>query len=348
MAKKTQIKTKVSSYGRNLSLIMTADRFAALARHLPEDSEERLAIETMVAEAREIKARDELKAKLNQPLSSETLTRFGWTMLDQEGGKKERMTAGVRGGAFRFDVFGERSGWVFGPMGAFDREDEKTIVLHKAWQAGVFCEKHSAWMLGEPRETEAEAMEEARELLTSWKKAVPVSLSRMDLDPDEAHPDLPEGSIQRRGCVSNAGRMLIHAVRYGSDQPLHQKGDRRVDAFRFDARLGANHYDVLKDLEWKLASRDYDPKWDSHRYIFDGPLDCVLGKVWGAASNTRPGSLDYGALEIYPLADEATARKAVEAIAVDSGYADGKEAPYPETIPVPDHATGIKPDNPFA
>lgn len=348
MAKKTQIKTKVSSYGRNLSLVMTADRFAALARHLPEDSEERLAIETMVTEAREIKARDELKAKLNQPLSSETLTRFGWAMLDQGDSKKERVTAGVRGGAFRFDVFGERSGWVFGPKGAFDREDEKTIILHKAWQAGVFCERHSAWMLGEPRETEAEAVKEAEEMFASWKKNVPATLSRMNLNPDETHPDLPKGAIQRRECVRNAGSMLIHAVRHGCDQPLHQVGNCRVDAFRFDARLGTDHYDVLQDLEWKLASRGYDPKWCSHRYIFDGPLDCVLGKVWGAASNTRPGSLDYGALEIYPLPDEATAITAAEAIAVDSRYVEGEKVPYPEVIPVPDHATSIAADNPFA
>ena len=96
MPKKTGIKTKVSSYGRSLSLIMTADRFAALASHLPEDSEERLAIETMVAQAKETKALDELKAKLNQPLSRETLTRFGWNMLDEEGEKKQRVTAGGR------------------------------------------------------------------------------------------------------------------------------------------------------------------------------------------------------------------------------------------------------------
>ena len=348
MAKKTQIKTKVSSYGRNLSLIMTADRFAALARHLPEDSEERLAIETMVAEAKEIKARDELKAKLNQMLSRETLTRFGWSMLNQEGSKKERVTAGVRGGAFRFDVFGERSGWVFGPKGAFDREDENTIVLHKAWQAGVFCERHSAWMLGEPRETEAEAIQEAKEMLASWKKEVPATLARLDLNPDETHPDLPAGAIQRQGCVRNAGPMLIHAVRQGSDTPLYQVGNYRVDAFRFDARLGADHYDVLKDLEWKLASRDYDPKWDTYRYIFDGPLDCVLGNVWGAASNTCPGSLRYGALENYPLPDEETAIAAAAAIAVDSGYIEGEQTPHPDIIPVPDHAAGVMTDNPFA
>lgn len=348
MAKKTQIRTKVSSYGRNLSLVMNAGRFAALAKHLPEDSEERVAIEAMVGEAAEIKARDELRSRLNQPLSSETLTRFGWTMLDQKGSKKERVTAGVRGGSFRFDVFGERSGWVFGPKGAFDREDGKTIVLHKAWQAGVFCERHSTWMLGDPRETEAEAVQEAEEMLASWKKAVPATLTKMDLNPDETHHDLPKGAIQRRGCVINAGPMLIHAVRYGSDEPLHQVSNRRVDAFRFDARLGTDQYDVLKDLEWKLASRDYDPKWCSHRYIFDGPLDCVLGSVWGAASNTCPGSLDYGATEIYPLTDEATAIAAAEAIAVDSGYIEGEKTPRPQTIPVPDHATGAMTDNPFS
>lgn len=348
MPKKTGIKTKVSSYGRSLSLIMTADRFAVLASHLPEDSEERAAIDAMVADARETKARDELKSKLNQPLSNETLTRFGWTMLHQKSGKKERVTAGVRGGAFRFDVFGERSGWMFGPKGAFDREGDKTIILHRAWQAGVFCEKHSAWMMGEPRETEAEAVQEAEEMLASWKKAVPATLKRMNLNPDETHPDLPEGAIQRRGCVINAGRMLIHAVRHRSDDPLHQSGNCRVDAFRFDARLGADQYDVLKDLEWKVASRDYDPRWDSHRHIFDGPLDCVLGSVWGAVSNTRPGSLDYGALEIYPLPDEATAIAAAEAIAVDSGYIEGERTPYPETIPVPEHAAVVPVDNPFA
>jgi len=269
-------------------------------------------------------------------------------MLDQEGGKKERVTAGVRGGAFRFDVFGERSGWVFGPRDAFDREDDKTIILHKAWQAGVFCERHSAWMLGGPRETEGEAVEHAEEMLASWKKSVPATLNRMNLNPDETHPDLPEGAIQRRGCVTNAGQMLIHAVRHGSDEPLYQLSNRRVDAFRFDARLGANHYDVHKDLEWKLAARDYDPKWDSHRHIFDGPLDCVLGSVWGAASNTRPGSLDYGASEVYPLRDEATAIAAAEAIAVDSGYIEGEQTSCPDVIPVPDHATGAMTDNPFA
>lgn len=348
MGKKTGIKTKVSSYGRSLSLIMTADRFAALASHLPEDSEERTVIDAMVSQAKETKALDELKAKLNQPLSRETLTRCGWSMLEEEVEKKHRVTAGVRGGAFRFDVFGEQSGWVFGPRGAFDREDEKTLILPSAWQAGVFCEKHSAWMLGEPRQTQAEAEQEARDMLASWKKEVPATLVHLNLNPDETHPGLPKGAIQRRGCVSNAGRMPIYAVRYGSDQPLHHISDRRVDAFRFDARLGANQYDVLKDLEWKLAQRDYDPRWDSHRYILDGPLDCVLGSIWGTVSNTCPGSLEYGTQEIYPLPDEKTAIAAAEVIAVGNGYIEGEKLPYPETIPVPDHATGATTDNPFA
>jgi len=343
MPKKTGIKTKVSSYGRSLSLIMTTDRFAALASHLPEDSEERSAIEAMVTQAKETKARDELKAKLNQPLSRETLSRFGWNMLDGEAEKKHRVTAGVRGGAFRFDVDGKRSGWVFGPKGAFEREDEKTLVLPMAWQAGVFCEKHSAWMLGEPRKTEAEAVNEAEEMLASWKKQVPATLARLDLDPDETHPDLPEGAIQRRECVTNTMRFLLHAVRHKSDQPFYKIYHKRVDAFRFDARLGANRYDVLKDLEWKYAQRDYDPQWDSHRYIFDGPLDCVLGNVWGAVCSTH-----HGSLEIYPLPDEETAREAVEAIAVESGYKDGDQLPRPETIPVPEHAIGSAADNPFA
>ena len=321
MTKKSKIKTKVSAYGRNLSLTMAADRFDAMAKQLPEDSEERNAIEQMIADARKRKVEDELKSHLNQPMSNGTLARFGWTLLSD---KRDIVNAGVRHGDFRFDVTEDRSGWTFGPMEAFNREDEKTIVLHKAWQAGVFCEKHSAYMLGEPRQTEAEALQEARDMLKLWKKQMPLTLKPSGACYEEVHPDLPEGAMQYKSNLPSHTTMLAHTVRPGHDKPLHTSEDlRRIDILQFDARLGITHYNIFKDPEWVCAQRQYDPKWDAHRYIFDGPLDCVLGKVWGAVANTNPRTRYHGVSESHPHADRNTAEDAAQALAVEDGFIDG-------------------------
>ena len=349
MPRKTKIKTKVSSYGRNLSLIMTASRFAALAELLPEDSEERIAIEQMIKDATKRKSDDELKARLSQPMSNETLTRFGWTLLSDE---RNLVNAGIRQGSFRLDGHEQRSGWVFGPEGAFDREAEDKVVLRKGWQAGVFCEKHSAYLLGEPRENEAEARQEAQDMLERWGKEVPITLKRilgMPRTSEEGHPDLPEGAMQYYGNVPSRPSMLAHSVRALDDKPLYKRDNhRRVDVIQFDARLTNANYDILKLPEWSLGAREYNPKWDAHAYIFSGPLDCILGKVWGAVANTNPQSY-HGVSESFPYDNKTIAEDAAKAIAIENSFIEEKDFPRPDVMPIPGFSMTVSAsDNPFA
>lgn len=344
MAKTSKIKTKVSSYGRNLTLSMTAKRFAALADHLPEDSEERIAIEKMVEESYEVKARDELKSKLNQPLSKETLKRFGWDIHENKG----IITAGVRHGDFRLDSNGNREGWVFGPAGAFDRE-EKRKVIRDAWQAGVFCEKHSAFMLEDPVQDENEARSAARTLVESWHKNMPKVIRPAITHCDDTRASLPEGSRRLTWGVISSGTMLSHNVRYGCDEPVYTNHEnRRIDIIKFDACLRIDRYDVLKDLTWGVAAREYDPRWDTIKYVFDSPLDCIIGNVWGAVANTNPQS-SAGVSEAYPYATEAVARNAADIIAMENAFIEDEAGEYPDALPVPAFAIHHPEyDNPFA
>lgn len=338
MSKKTKIKTKVSAYGRNLSLSMTADRFAAIAKHLPEDSEERNAIEQMVAESYEIKARDELKSKLSQPLSKETLTRFGWDL----GQGKGIITAGVRHGDFRLDSNELGEGWVFGPLGAFDRESQGRLVIKNAWQAGVFCEKHSAFLLEDPVQDENEARAKAQGLVEHWHKIVPKVIRPAPSRNDDTHEALPEGARRLTWGIRTTGTPLACAVRHGLDEAVFGIDNRRIDVLRFDACLRVDRYNVLNDLTWGLAAREYNPRWDTHKYVFDSPLDCILGDVWGAASSI------YVMKDSHPHIEQSSAMKAAESFAVESGLIEGRQADFPDTLPVPDFARNAASDNPFA
>lgn len=345
MAKTNKIKTKVSSYGRNLTLSMTADRFAALADRLPEGSEERIAIEKMVAESHEIKTRDELKSKLSQPLSKETLERFGWDIHEA----KDIITAGVRHGDFRLDSRSQGEGWVFGPAGAFDREDKGRKVIKDAWQAGVFCQKHSAFLLEDPVQKADEAKSMAAALADSWHKNVPKVIKPAPAHLDDTHPGLPEGARIMSWGARSTGSMLSHKVRHGYDKPVYTDNEgRRVDVLKFDVCLRVDRYDVLKDLTWGPAAREYDPRWDTHKYVFDGPLDCIVGNAWGAVANTNPQTI-CGVSEAYPYVEEAVAKNAAHIIAMENNFIEGESGEYPDVLPVPPFAiANQQSDNPFA
>lgn len=186
-------------------------------------------------------------------------------------------------------------------------------------------------------------------MLKLWKKQMPLTLKPSGACYEEVHPDLPEGAMQYKSNLPSHTTMLAHTVRPGHDKPLHTSEDlRRIDILQFDARLGITHYNIFKDPEWVCAQRQYDPKWDAHRYIFDGPLDCVLGKVWGAVANTNPRTRYHGVSESHPHADRNTAEEAAQAIAVENGFIEGESAAYPDAFPVPGF-TRTQPlsDNPF-
>lgn len=346
MSKTNEIKTKVSSFGKKVTMTMAPQKLEEILKHIPEDHPDRKTLEEAVSTSKETKRIDNLRARLTIPFSHETLNRYGWTMCDEEG----YITSGVRYGDFRFDKTEDQEGWSFGPAGAFDRETPETRVIRNGWQAGVFCEKYSIWFMPEPVTNEKEAWEQARTLMSDWEKSVPKKLRNL-MEYDETHPDLPKEAMRWHGNSLRFHGRLSDKVRVGdyedSDAPLYTKGETgRIDVIQFDAILGSSlaRYDILADLCWTFGQRPFSPRWDSTHYPLHGPLYCVLGNVWG--TTTRFG---YASNEMHPYYEKADAEKAALYKAIQNNIVEVSEVELPNTIKTPEYGkVEVDTDNPFA
>lgn len=349
MPKKISIKTRVSAFGRNVTLGMTPAKLEEIIQYLPEGSEDRKILEQIIAKAEDIKKTDTLRANLYQPFSPENLNRFGWTLSENDG----FITGGVRQGDFRLTYQNDKSGWTFGPTGAFDRENPETQVMKNASQAGVFCKKHNAYMLMDPTFSNDEAWEQVNALITDWTKVIPKKLKN-HMAEDESHPDLPEGArIHTSGVPANHTRSLQYVIRTGNnentDTPLYAQENKRVDVIEFDARLIVNHYaqgGIMNDPSWGYGQRVHHPRWDSMHYLFDDPLCCVMGKVWGAATNIEDSFISKNSLQHYIFLEKEQADELARYIAIDSNLIDGEQGNLPQPVPAPKYGKADK-DNPF-
>lgn len=339
-----KIKTSVSSNGRNLRLGMTRQRFAALAAMLPEECEERKAVEGMLAEADRSKFEHGMRAELSQPLAPLTLARFGWNLIGNENGK-DAITCGTRHGDFRLESDGC---WSFGPSGAFDREDEGATVLRSAWQPGVFSRRHNAYALGVPT-IGTDAEEQAISLRSTWHAAIPAGLRMRTHEDVEG---LPEGARRAWGVPRQQTHMAYHtrnAMRDGVG------GDRtEYWVYQLDVHLAQPNRDVLAAPVWTYGKRPYDPAWETTVFHYTGPLDCIVGKAWGICGRNDvpqiPGTRCYGPFfEFMPIADEHEAWRLMEQMAGD-GIETHREQVEAACVQTPRWATAIEydADNPFA
>lgn len=306
MASKAKTRVKFSNNGRNVVANFPIERLRTILPTLPP-GEERQLLEAALLEADEAKALQAREARLAAPLSIESLIPLGWMLT---GSHSSLAYGAVRQGDFRQEDDGR---WAYGPTGAFDREEEGTVVMRDAIQAGVMSEEHFVYRLLEPTTDSHTAIADAMGLEREWLRDLPrkcrkpramleggvfgheaKGMSRLDwlryMDKKDLE-GLPEGAR------FSGGRQHYRPSDYfwrPTDVVHHSERNLTTSVFRCHAALrpvmvcmgsSIQLQNRTAEYRWTVV-REYDPSYDGMRpRALTTPYDCVLGKVWAATHN---------------------------------------------------------------
>lgn len=368
-----QTKARVGKGGRTVIATFPTEALRSIVAGM-DAGKERDALAQALAEADRTATECGTEERLDTPLSIEGLAPLGWMLA---GSHSPLAYGAVRQGDFRQEPDGR---WSFGPPGGFDRQDDGTVVMHDATQAGVMSQEHSVYRLLDPTPNASAAIADALRLEAEWRRELPakrrrprklddkMGVNRRDWHRYMLEEDLdgmPEGArISRgRGHYDNpTGSWRVSDI-------VHKRADHvSVYAFRCDAVLrpvrihvGGNLGGATRtgEYRWTVGYREYDPSFDSMRpRPLTGPYDCVIGGVWSVHHNGRiewdqamalpqistrwnSGGVDRRDNIAFPLASKAEADAAVQVFAIALGIVEGDATDMPAPIEVPDMAVGV-------
>lgn len=357
---KFKVVTKIVGKQPATTITFNNQQLADIISKLP-DGEERQVFETALEAAHEKKKIHDWQIRINTNLSIESLAPIGWMMV----GEHSPLAYGaIREGDFRLDEVNGEKGWVFGPPGAFDREDPETVVMRNVTQAGVMSEVHQIYRVLDPVDRET-AIRQAEELETEWRAKLP----KKGLPPKVRLPG-PDGEMEYRftreewpnfyteeifalfpegakaAYNQNTGWAPVIAAKY-NDEVLSDP--YRVYVYECDAEYSdTRHHDgQITRYGWHVRQRILDHSQGYYeRHLMSGPYDCIIGKVWAAV--LQPGQKphngrtmvngqikypDYSENTCFPL---ETREKAMEAALLFSRE-DGEDydQSMPDVIPLP-------------
>ena len=344
---KSSIRTRVPASGATIGVTMPYQMLEAFTQTI-QHGEVRTALEQALRIADENRAVSAVESRLDTILSIESLAPLGWMMV----GEHSPIAYGaVRTGDFRLATCEGRTGWEFGPSGAFDREGDDVVIMRGATQAGVMSEKHCAYHLAPPVQDRQTAVDGAAALEKVWRTTLPHKTT--PLWTRATHLAKLVGDVQ----VTSGARHIVRDIstmRRREDEMLRGRTGN-VHVFPYDARLASvTRYDGQRNLlsttgmGWTFARYRRDPGDEHDVHLLDGPYDCLMAGVWAAASDagyqsdalareTMNGQRPPRPLEHAPLADGDEALEAARNIAarIDATGARVDDDP-PSTVAIPD------------
>lgn len=357
---KFKVVTKIVGKQPATTITFNNQQLEDIISHLPK-GEYRHVFENALEAARAKKIKHDWQIRMNTNLSIESLAPLGWMMV---GDHSPLAYGAIRDGDFRLDEVNGEKGWVFGPSGAFDREDPETIVIRNATQACIMSELHQIYRALDPIDR-ATAIRQAEELVIEWranlpKKVLPPKVMLPGRDGEmeykfsrEEWPNFytkeilalfPEGA--KSAYNQNTGRGPTIVAKF-SDEVLSDP--YRVYVYACDAEYSqiAHPDGQIIGYGWHVRQRvlDYAQGYDRPQ-LMDGPYDCIIGKVWAAA--LQPGQKphngrilvkgqikypDYSAGTCFPLETREKAMEAAHLLAHQDG--ENSEQSMPDVIPLP-------------